>query len=487
MIKARLVCIFIFLFFGSAFAAQTTIKNDSLVSILKNKDAITKKRELILYLRYSFGDMPLKDLEQSKAQTSEILQSNHVPDSEGLVLFIDGICQYREKRYSDAQNTFLKAIQKADQNEDHYLLYACFTHMAFIENEQGNEIEAISDFRAAKKEATIVNDAYLQIVIDINLSDIYYRNKMFNQALFYLNEAQSLIVSNQVRIQRMKDAVDYNKAEVYYQEKNFDSLRHYNKVLHAAKSGTIGLYTFQKRTDYYLKMLRKKYPEVIAAIAALRSDTAYHFDIIDENSLADAYFESGQLDSAKSVVQRLIGNSRGKNHAELNLYLYKLLGDIEDGKGNPNGAELAYNMALLQSLEQLKRLINVGSISSQISIDQVQNSYALRTETFKRERLWLIFIISVAGLLIVFGALLYYNVHRKKYYEKLLFESKKNEIAFINSHEVRRHSSNLMGIMQMINQGDNKYENFVEAEQYLQTELTNLDNAIKNISNKLNN
>jgi len=43
-----------------------------------------------------------------------------------------------------------------------------------------------------------------------------------------------------------------------------------------------------------------------------------------------------------------------------------------------------------------------------------------------------------------------------------------------------------MGIMQMINQGENKYENFVEAEKYLQSELTNLDNAIKNISNKLN-
>jgi len=143
-------------------------------------------------------------------------------------------------------------------------------------------------------------------------------------------------------------------------------------------------------------------------------------------------------------------------------------------------------MALLQSITQLKQLINVGSISSQISIDQVQNSYALRTETFKRERLWLIFIISVAVLLIIAGALLYYNIHRKKYYEKLLFESKKNEIAFINSHEVRRHASNLMGIMQMINQGDNKYENFVESEQYLQSELTNLDNAIKNISHKLN-
>ena len=486
MIKVRLVYISIFLFFGSALAAQTSVKNDSLISILKKKDIAVKKRELILYLRYSFGDMPLKDLKQSKSQTAEILQSNHEPDSEGLILFVDGICKFREKDYTGAQNSFLKAVEEADKNEDHYLLYACFTHMAFLQNEQGNEIEAISDFRAAKKEATIVNDAYLQIVIDVNLSDIYYRNKMFNNALFYVNEAESLISTNQVKIYRMENSVNNNKAEIYYQLKNIDSLKKYNRLLHHAKGKSPGLYTFQKRTDNYLDMLRKKYPEVISAIAALRSDTAYHFDLTDENCLADAYYESGQLDSAKSVVRRLIDNDRDKNHAELNLYLYKLLGDIEDQKGNLNGAALAYKMALLQSITQLKQLINVGSISSQISIDQVQNSYALRTETYKRERLWLIFIISVAVLLIIFGGLLYYNVHRKKYYEKLLFESKKNEIAFINSHEVRRHASNLMGIMQMINQGEDKYENFVEAEQYLQTELTNLDNAIKNISHKLN-
>jgi len=485
MIKVRLLCVFIFLFLISGFLVQAEIKDDSLTSILQNKDVAVKKRELILYLRFAFGDMPLSDLENAKAHAIQTLKSANEPGSEGLVLFIEGVCKYRIKDYPAAQHLFLKAVEKADQTEDHYLLYACFTHMAFLQNEQGNEIEAISDFRAAKKEATIVNDAYLQIVIDVNLSDIYYRNKMFSNALASLSEARSLISSNQVKLQRMKNSVNVNMAEVYYQQKNLDSLKKYNKILQEAKEGT-GLYTFQKRTDYYVDMLQKKYPEVISSIANLRRDTAYHFDLVDENALADAYFQSGQLDSAKSVVQRLIANSRDKNHAELNLYLYKLLGDIEDQKKNPNGASIAYKMALLQSITQLKQLINVGSISSQISIDQVQNSYALRTETFKRERLWLIFIISVAVLLIIAGALLYYNIHRKKYYEKLLFESKKNEIAFINSHEVRRHASNLMGIMQMINQGDNKYENFVESEQYLQSELKNLDNAIKNISNKLN-
>jgi hypothetical protein len=388
--------------------------------------------------------------------------------------------------YTTAQNTLLRAIEKADQNEDHYVLYACFTHLAFIQNANGNEIEAIADFRAAKKEATVVNDAYLQIVIDINISDIYYRNKMFSPALFYLDEAQMLINTKQVDIPRMEYTVIYNKAEIYFQQKNIDSLKKYNAILNGAKQGSVGLYTFQKRTDYYVALLQKKYGDVIRTINKLRSDSLYYFDMIDDNCLADAYFQSGQLDSAKSVVQRLISDIRDQNHPELNLHLYKLLGDIEDRNNNQAGAAFNYKQALLQSSQQLKQLISVGTISSEIRIDQVQNSYALRAETYKRERLWLIFIISVALLLIVLGALLYYNVHRKKYYERLLFESKRDEIAFINSHEVRRHSSNIMGIMQMINHGENKYENFVEAEKYLQSELKNLDDAITNISNKLN-
>jgi peptidoglycan hydrolase CwlO-like protein len=41
--------------------------------------------------------------------------------------------------------------------------------------------------------------------------------------------------------------------------------------------------------------------------------------------------------------------------------------------------------------------------------------------------------------------------------------------------------------MQVINQGEHKYENYAEAEEYLMNELKSLDGAIRNISNKLSN
>ncbi|MBS1530196.1 MAG: hypothetical protein JSU01_07810 [Bacteroidetes bacterium] len=486
MMRKSLLYIFIFCLAGTSFANAESFKSDSLQAILKNKsDAVAQKRDLILYLRYAFGDMPEKDLDAARDQSVQLLRSFREDDSEGLIHFIDAICQVRRKHYPEAQNLLLKAVEQANQHDDHYLLYACFTHLAFLRTDEGNVIAAISSFRAAKKEATIVDDAYLQVVIDINLSDIYYRNAMFNQAKFYLNEAQVLLISHHIENQRMENGINYNKAEVYFRTQNIDSLKKYNQLLRQAKKGSFGLYTFQKRTDYYVTLLARNYAQVIQIINALAKDSLYEFKPVDGERLANAYFGAGVLDSAKAVVVGLIKTAGEQSHTERNLRYYKLLGDIEEKKGDYKNASEAYDAALAQTWEQLSRLINVGSVSSQIQIDQVQNSYALRTETFKRERLWLIFIITAITLFIIIVALLYYNVRRKKYYEKLLFESEKNEIAFINSHEVRRHASNIMGIVQVIHQAENKYENFIESEEHLINELNSLDKAIRDISNKL--
>jgi predicted negative regulator of RcsB-dependent stress response len=407
MIRKSLLNIFIFFFAASAFANAESFKNDSLLAILKNKTSVTQKRDLIIYLRYAFGDMPVKDLNTARQQTAKLLRSFHEQDSDGIIYFVDAICRLRGQDYRGAQNFLLKAIEEANLSNDHYVLYASFTHLAFVNTDEGNVIAAISSFRNAKKEATIVDDAYLQALIDVNLSDTYYRNAMLSHALLCLNEAQSLIDSHHVTNERMQNGINYNKAEVFFQYQNADSLSKYNNALNRAKKGTAGLYTFQKRTDYYLLLLRKQYPKVINIIKTLKNDSLYQFKTVDRQCLADAYFQEGQLDSARSTIVGLINDASEQNHAERTLRFYKLLGDIENKKGDYQQAAGAYNTALAHTWEQLKRLIDVGSISSQIRIDQVQNSYALKTETYKRERLWLIFIITAITLFIIIGALLY--------------------------------------------------------------------------------
>ena len=81
--------------------------------------------------------------------------------------------------------------------------------------------------------------------------------------------------------------------------------------------------------------------------------------------------------------------------------------------------------------------------------------------------------------------MIYRNVRQKRYYEKLLFDAKKEELAFINSHEIRRHLCNIKGIIEMIKQSDDKQGEYLQAEDHLYSETEKLDKAIKNISLKL--
>src|SRR3569833_459038 len=343
MIRKSLLYTFFFFLPGIIPAGAESFKSDSLLTILKNNgSAASRKRDLILYLRFAFGDMPKKDLDPARKQAAQLLRSFHEPDSEGIIDFIDAFCLLRQGHSSDAQNLMLKAVDEANKHEDHYLLYACFTHLAFIRTDEGNVIAAISSFRAAKKEATIVDDAYLQILIDINLSDTYYRNGMFAQALFCLDEAQQLIDGHHIENQRMENGTNYNKAEVYFRTQQIDSLKKYNALLHRAKKGTFGLYTFLKRTDYYLTLLQQHYLQAIQTITSLSNDSLYKFRAVDKECLANAYFHAGMLDSAKSVISGLVKDAGEKNHGERSLRFYKLLGDIENKKVDYKDATEAY-------------------------------------------------------------------------------------------------------------------------------------------------
>ncbi|MFD2145787.1 hypothetical protein [Mucilaginibacter antarcticus] len=60
-------------------------------------------------------------------------------------------------------------------------------------------------------------------------------------------------------------------------------------------------------------------------------------------------------------------------------------------------------------------------------------------------------------------------------------------MSFINSHEVRRHLSNLLGLIDVIRISDDKYKEYQQAEPMILHEAEALDVAIKNISEKLEN
>ena len=166
---------------------------DSLLTILKINNPKQREEKLILYIRYYFNDVPPGQLDEAKADLDQLLIKNKVENNLAVRYFVETIYQMQLQHNDAAENALIKAISLADKQDDHYLLYACFTHLAFLQTYHGNTIEAVSSFRMAKKEANTLNDPYLQVLINVNISDIYDKNHLFSQSLAYLNQAMALI------------------------------------------------------------------------------------------------------------------------------------------------------------------------------------------------------------------------------------------------------------------------------------------------------
>jgi hypothetical protein len=494
MLKKACLPLLLFCICLHLFAAPVTspVKTEAVLNIFKIKDRNDREKKLISLIRSYFGYKPLNGLTEDKAQFNELLQQYHVDNIALYNYFIDAVVNQRTQHLTEAETALVKGIDLAGKTADHYFAHTLFSHLAFLQTYQGNTIDAVISFRKAKKEAITLNDPYLQVLVDINISDIYYRNNFYGQSISYLNQAQAIVNTHQVTKDtvmdhRIKNIIIYNKAENYFRMGNLDSLKKYNTILNDPKRQGYKLYNFRNRTNYYLSLLQHNYKAAINSIIALKSDSLYTFDDTDRQNLADAYYNANMPDSAKHIINGLLADDAQNNHPEVKLHLYKVLGNIALKQNDNKQAAYNFNMALQQSEDQINRLTQVGSVSSLIRMDELQGSYIHKEETLVRQRLYLIFIIIVSALAIAIGAMFYRNIKQKRYYEKLLFDTQKKELAFINSHEVRRHLSNILGIIDMIKHSENKPKEYLQAEEHLLAAAKNLDKAIQNISNKLDN
>jgi hypothetical protein len=399
-------------------------------------------------------------------------------------LYLESIYQHRLSNNAEAENDIVKATELLSKDE-HYLLYVFFSNLAFIQTEDGNAIGAMSSFRVAKKQAVLLNDGYFEVVIDINISDIYYRYNFYAQSLYYLTQAQLIIIGRKVDQPRIKNIIFYNKCENYFRMGQIDSLKKYNQILKQSKDNTHNLYTYIKRTDYYLLLLSGDYANTIGEISNLRKDSLYKYNDVDRQNLADAWFNEGNLDSSKYVLQQLLAEKAQVNHPEIKSHLYEVLGEIAVKQNNQQQAAANFKLALDQAKENVSRLVLVGDISSKMKMDEMESYYAQQEEINRSQSLWLKLLVVVAILVIAVIGMFYRNTKQKRHYEKLLFEAKREELAYINSHDIRRHLTNILGIIDIVQHSEHKEKEYLQAEEYLFRSAEELDKAIKNISEKL--
>jgi hypothetical protein len=475
----------LFLFFSIYIhAIPISAKIDSLTNIFQLKEHITQEKKIISHIKNYFGAIPVDSFIIAKARIHRYFLKYNIANSEAYDFYIESIFHNRLLHTDEAKADLFNAIEIAAKNPDHYLLYTFFSQLAFIQTYEGNAIEAISNFGTARKEASILNDALLQVIIDINMSDIYYRYNFYSQSLYYISQARDVIVTQHLNQPRLENIITYNICENYFRMNASDSLRKYNSQLRSAPNKTYKLYTYIKRTDYYVYLLSHDYANAINLIKSLPGDKMYKYDDLDKQNLADAYFNADKPDSAKYIIEQLLLDKARANHPEIKYHLYEILGQIAEKQNDPKQAAYNFKMALLFSKDNINKLIKVGDISSRMTVDDMENNYLQQEDMYKHERQWLIFAIVIALLIIAVIAMFYRNTKQKRHYEKLLFVTKKQEISFINSHEIRRHLSNILGIIEIMKKSDNKATEYHEAEEHLFYSAEKLDEAIKNISEK---
>ncbi|CAN5256969.1 hypothetical protein BH09BAC6_BH09BAC6_09440 [soil metagenome] len=485
----KCIC-FLILFFclanhSNGEAAGVRVNLDSLATVLKIKDRNAQEKNIFTYIVFYFQNNPARQLDTVKTAINAFLAKNNIENKEAFKYFMESLYQRRMLQPEKAENALIRGIDIAGKADDHYLLYRFLSHLAILQTDMGNIIGAISSYRMSKKEAVKLNDPFLQVLVDINISDAYYRYNFYKLSLYYLDQANDIYTASHLNAPRLITVINYNKSENFFRMNNIDSLKVYNQKLKTSTGDLRRVYTYQKRTDYYLNLLKREYKVAIAAIKMLQKDTTYKFSSTDAQNLAQAYYNSGGLDSAKQIIIALVNDPEQNNHPEIKFQLYKTLGEIAEKQNDQLQAAYNFKMALLQSQENSTRLTQVGNISLLMKIDEIESSYIQKDAIYERERMWLVFVIIVASLTIAIIAMFYRSVKQKRHYEKLLFTAKKEELAFINSHDVRKHLTNILGIIDVIRHSDDKGKEYIQAEDHLFYSSEQLDKAIKNISEKL--
>jgi signal transduction histidine kinase len=184
------------------------------------------------------------------------------------------------------------------------------------------------------------------------------------------------------------------------------------------------------------------------------------------------------------MIEKQLNLPSQKNHPEIRYHLYEVLGKIAERDNNEKLAADNFKLALGELKQNINNLLQVGDKSSQLKINEVQSLYYVNLLRYERERLWMIFAIAIAVLAVVVVAIFYRSSRQKRHYEQLLFAAKKQELATINSHEVRKHLSNILGLLDLVKDIETK-EELLKIRKHLLYSAEELDKNVKNVSEKL--
>jgi len=420
--------------------------------------------------------------EESLADNKEILLSeiskSNLSDKKALTYEIEALYAKRLLKLEKARHYIIKALDEITQENPKFI--RLLRTLAFIDTDLENYMRAMESYLIIQKHLQKPKDINKLVLNYTHIADLYIKSNLFEEAINALDMAYSLAVQQEKKY--IPNLLYENKAIAYFHLKNLDSLQYY-----AAKIA--GIRSSDPMVDHrlkYMTLLLKNDKEAINEIKILADSPGDTDKLHSYLHLAETYLVFNQTAKAKEIIFKLLCSTDLKNLGYMRSRLFSLMGDAYLKEKQFDLSAQYYKKGTDQSSLNTLKTMKTGSILNLLKYDEIKKKYIVAQENLEVRQNYLFLFAAVAGMIILTFIFLYRSLKIKKKYDQLMFNKLSSEISFINSHEIRRYLSNILGIIMVIKVSEDRNETYFEFEDALFDSAEKLDISIKSIAAKLN-
>lgn len=114
-----------------------------------------------------------------------------------------------------------------------------------------------------------------------------------------------------------------------------------------------------------------------------------------------------------------------------------------------------------------------------------ESFYLVKALAYKRQRNALICAMALVFLIFLILALVHIKVRQRRRCERLLNEENIRELALINSHKVRRHLANILGLCTILNEFNPSSDDIPVYHEHLFNAACCLDQSLNEVDQKI--
>lgn len=426
-------------------------------------------------------DANIDSIPKNKSILITALSKSDIPHKQALIYEIEAHSARNLLHLNQAKSFVQKGLNEPQIPEE--MLVRFLTLLANIETGLENYSVAIENYQVIDKLlAQRKNSDKNSIHNYIGLANLYLKAGLYNEAIKSLDKGIAL--AQKKKTKQVKPLLYKNLAIVYFYLNNADSLHHYTKkAFNGAEKLADSSIAFHRLN--YMKLLLDKNPEAIEEIRKVINSPKDDDELMSGYHYAKALVTFNEIPRAKKFILVMLGTGDLKNLPLLSSKLYKMLSDIYLNEGDYKSATLYYQKNAEKVSLYAEKQLKTDNITAIVKYHEIKDRYASVEKDLKVKKNYLWLSITIGAMIILALFLLYRTVLANKRFNKLAYDKLNNELSFINSHEVRKHLSNILGIITVVQMSDDKCASYLETEGALLQSAQELDTSIKSIAGKL--